>query len=174
MILVFFAIVSPPLAHDLITTEHHVYSQSVTTVFLPPSLSTRLLSSPIMLFSTISKALSATLKPADTLYFLLCRDWPFPQQNIHLWLHWPLPTVQPQSSLRNGLQRYIVCASMQIVGWQRKEENAGQKNGNSSYAVKLMLKWKGEGTVGFDEHLVGWYWRRHKQKLPPRWYACHS
>lgn len=117
---------------------HHSVTPDFITICLLSSL-----------LPTVSEALSVALKPADALSFLLCGDWPFLRQYIHLWLHWPLPTVQPQPSLRSGpAYGTILCAPMQRRSWQRTEGKAGQKKKKMKIAVMLEnWRWGGRGRL---------------------------
>lgn len=115
---------------------------SIETICLSILQSTTVISSVVP--CCFSSLWTAALKPADALSSLLCTDWPFYQQYVCLWLHWPLPTVQPLTSLPEMDFRHTTCASMQRGDWRRAEGgNASQKPENGSLIVKLTLKnWK--------------------------------
>lgn len=134
---------------------------STETISLSPSfLHTPLSIHPSPLFSCSllsQKAVAVALKPADALSSLLCTEWPFPQQYIHLWLHWPLPTVQPPLiSPRSGLQTaHCLC-----IHAERKPTKDRGKSWTGKWKWQLRCKIdaevEGECTVGFHEELVGW------------------
>lgn len=63
----------------------------------------------------------------------------FLQQYIHLWLHWPLPTVQPLTSLPEmDFRQHIVCVAMQRGG---RQKDRGEKLDRKIKMSVRLLNW---------------------------------
>ena len=140
-------LVSPAPAHDLISTEHDFHHLPPFPHTSPPSIHT----SPIFSCSLPSRRLWRwPPTPAGALSSLL---WPFPQQCVHLWLHWPLPIAPPLMSAPTGTDRgqQILCASMQREIQQMTGGKWKQKKRKQQLHPEIAAGVKGEGTSGFGE-----------------------